>query len=82
MKYPMISNYLLFSEKNDDTCLVYNSLSEEYFEIPYETYIFAKQLDGKTDPMDIAEKMNCGYSHSDVKEIIKEIIHTQTLGSI
>ena len=71
MKYPMLANYLLFYKKNDDTYLVFDTLSEEYFEIPYEAYIFAKQLDGKTNPMDVAEKINCGYSHSDVKEILK-----------
>lgn len=70
MKYPMLANYLIFEENQDGTYTVIDRIKGYQFEATREEVAFAIQLDGKTNPVSIVRRMDCGLTRADANEII------------
>lgn len=70
MKYPMIANYLLFEENQDGTYTIIDRLKYSAFEVSQEVAAFAVQLDGKTSPLSIVRRMNCGLNGTDAYKML------------
>lgn len=70
MKYPMLANYLIFEENQDGTYTVIDRLKCYQFEATREEVAFVMQLDGKTNPVSIVHRMDCGLTDTDAYEII------------
>lgn len=77
MKYPMLANYLLFQKTEDGEYIVEDILNDEKLIISGDMLAFAKQLDGKTDPMKIAQKMGC--TRSQVLNMLQDLDAFQLL---
>lgn len=56
--YPMMANWLLVNKRNDETYSVKNFLTNETFQMDYDSYHFLRNLNGRRDPMKVAEKFN------------------------
>lgn len=77
MKYPMMANYLLFHKIEDGEYIVEDVYSDEKFIASGDILAFAKQLDGKTDPMEIAQQM--GFTHSQALHMLHDLDDFQLL---
>ncbi len=52
--YPMMANWLLVNKRNDGTYSVKNFLTNETFQMDYDSYHFLRNLNGRRDPMKVA----------------------------
>lgn len=67
MKYPRLNSWLLYKKKDDYTYLVKNCMNDQVHSFDIEDVRFFRELDGKTNPLDI----NPTWSKYEVKSLMR-----------